>query len=94
MHGTESVDLVGIIGLILLGFFLYGIWYLIHRSTKPDCQKADLVWDIEEMVIKQVAKKKGFDIEKMHFQKESKTFKKRLEEQMVEEFFGKDKDKK
>ena len=87
---------IGIGGMVVLFVMAY-MFYQISRLFKP---MADKEWKYElyeEMVLDKVAKKKGIDLEKEYMKREirrKKTLRRRLEEEMIEEMFGKEKEDK
>ena len=85
------------IGVMVVLFVMAYLFYQIARLFKP---MADKEWKYElyeELVLDKVAKKKGIDLEKEYMKREirrKKTLRRRLEEEMIEEMFGKEKEDK
>ena len=93
--------MIGIGGLVLL---LVLSW-IIYRLYKAAIQYLDLIWNREakidllyEAQLDKIGKKHGIDLNKEIIKRqvwktEHKSFRRRLEEQMYEELFGKESEK-
>ena len=81
--------------LILCCVFAYW-FYHIARSQKMEADREQNLFILEEMAMKKYATKKGIDMDKelmkkAIFQQKKKNFRKRIEEEIYDDLFGKGK---
>lgn len=102
---VEPISIGGIfvgIGSLILCIVVASIFYKIYGKL---AQYVEVIFNreskyelLEEKYLDKIAKKEGFDlqgelIKRDMFKKKTKSFRNKLEEQVFEEMFGKEKDK-
>lgn len=98
---SEFAGLGVLILMIAFSVFIFSIGYMfwqLARTTKFSTDRDEAYSLMEILQLNKYALGKGIDIEKEKLKKDifksrTKSFKRRLEEEVIDEFFGKEKEK-
>lgn len=91
--GEVSGFFFGIGMLMVLGVIAWFFYILFIKLFEPTVRLENKKDFLEEVLIDKIAKKKGYDLELLALErnvKQSKSFRKRLSEEIISEFFGKE----
>jgi hypothetical protein len=100
IDGSQSVNFGGLfvgIGILVFMLVLSYLFWQLARMYRFQADKENKYCLLEELNLDKIAKKKGFDLEKEMIKRETyrkKSFRKRVEQEVYEEMFGKEKDDK
>lgn len=100
MAGEVFVQAGGLflgLGLMVVMFVVAYMFYQVARGIKTMIDKDEKYELFEEMLVDKVAKKKGIDLNKELmkrnvFKQQRKSLRRKLQEEIYEEMFGKDKE--
>jgi len=96
--GEVAGVFIGVGFLMLCSIFTYW-FYQIASMTKAHASRENKIELLEELLIDKVAKKKGIDLDKETMKREifkqsKKSMRRRLQDEIYDEMFGKDKEDK
>ncbi len=98
MYGNGELSAALFVIVIFVMFLVFTMW--LYKPKRKDKALEDVevkMYLLEEEAVSMVAKKKGIDLARLAFQKKmekGRAFQKRLEQEMVKEFFGNEEPKK